>query len=130
MSLKRNTIFASISLFFTIITIFPTLGLLLAILLVYNYKIIFVISLLGLTYNIGKIVKYYYDKQTSPIEKELSRIHDNDEVIESIEHVEIGDGFQYSRKDDVVNFTFRNVRDSDGRQVARLKFMRKQFFKD
>lgn len=124
MNLKLTFVISLIFLFFTSITAFPTLGVLLLILLAYNYKIVCVLSLLGLTYNIGKIVKYYYERS-----RYTHTDMENSEY-ESVSDVEIGDGFEYSKKDDYVDFTFKNIKDVDGRQVNRLKFMREKFFKD
>lgn len=122
MNLQLTIAFTSILLFFALITAFPTLGVLILILLAYNYKVVCMLSILGLTYNIGKIVKYYYERSR--------QAYTNVEDIKPVTDVEIGDGFEYSKKDGYIDFTFRNVKDIDGRQLDRLKFMREKFFKD
>lgn len=127
MNIKLMIVFASISTFFMFITLFPTIGILFGLFIAYFYKQVCILSLLCFTYFIGKIVKYYYDNTNK---SKLQGLSDDVSSTETIEYGEITDRFSYIRKDGKFDFTFRNVRDEDGRQIDRLKFMREKFFKD
>jgi hypothetical protein len=67
------------------------------------------------------------------IARTVESIHEarnNNNAIHEARDEHVGSGYSYYTEDDKVTFTFRDISDKDGRQIARLKFMREKFFEE
>lgn len=117
---------AIVSLFFAILFISPTIILFLGIAAATYNKYISAIFCLIFAYNIAKLVESKYNKYREEKNADSTEDADNEHRGNS----ESNERFRYEVVDDNITFTFRNIKDKDGRQLSRLKFMRDQFFKD
>lgn len=124
--IMKTMIITIVSLFFSIFFIFPNLVLFLGIAAAVYNKYIAAIFCLIFTYNIAKLVESKYNKYKEKKNADSTENADNEfgRITES------NDRYGYEIVDDNITFTFRNIKDKDGRQLSRLKFMRDKFFKD
>jgi hypothetical protein len=130
---KRISI-AVIAFIFATIYALPNVALMFAVSTVFISKYISLIACFIFAWNIAKIVESAYKEYLDDTKRKDDDADVRDEVEsmdtrEQKEWVE-GEGYSYYIEDDEITFQFRNIKDHDGRQLNRLKFMREKFFKD
>lgn len=125
---KRNRIIiVAASFFFATIYALPNLALMFAIATILINKWISAIACLIFAWHTAKLVESAYRRflnDDKPVRNDGEQL-DNTEQKEWIH----GEGYSYYIENDEITFQFRDIKD-DGRQVARLIFMREKFFKD
>ena len=100
---------------------FPTLVFFISLASVAYYKYVSALFCLGFAWHTAKLVEYYYVRNLS---------NDSDANDSGRSEGVFEDGYSYSVDDDGnLSFTFR-IKDPTGRELSRLKFIRKKFFKD
>lgn len=104
----------------------PNLALFFAIGTVAINKWIAGIACFVFAWNIAKLVESAYRRYLDEDKREQPQSVVSGKEVEWVE----GEGYSYYIKDDEITFQFRNIKDHDGRQLNRLKFMREKFFKD
>lgn len=110
----------SMSFILALIYMLPNLALFLGFAMAAYSEYISGFFILVFTYNIARMVESIHEHKTTS---------DNNATHQTADEV-VGDGYSYIVEDDKVTFTFRDIRCQDGRQIARLKFMREKFFEE
>ena len=117
----KRLLIAIVSLLLAIIYIAPTAALFFGLVLTaYNVYVAGFFCLV-FAWNIAKLVELLYANSTKDTPDEPRTTYQESE----------GDGrYEYEVNDGRITFTFKDIKDHDGRQLSRLKFMREKFFKD
>lgn len=114
MKVKNRIAIAVVAFCFAVICALPNLLLWISMVTVIFFnKLLSLIFTLVFAYNIAKLVELGY----------RNHIDKQEEVITEKKK------YDYSINGDEIDFTFYGVKDHDGRQLDKLKFIRKQFFK-
>jgi len=128
----KRLLIAAISFFIGILFAYPNPALFISLIFAAYHKVISFICCIIFAWNIARFVQLKYERY-------LDRKNEDDGKGNKCAISERDDGkgthdaddgrYTYSVSDGKLTFTFKDIEDPDGRQLSRLKFMRRKFFK-